>query len=327
MLIGGKYEMIKKLGSGFSGEVLLAKDAEGLYALKFLKSSPVGFSKEEAVANFKNEFSLLKELSHPHVARIEDFGYQAEQDQYFFTTEFIDGPNLFGAARNQSVEAVEDLFVQALRALEYLHSHAIYHFDLKPENILVGKDAKGETTVKIIDFGLAGYKPKGKMAGTPSYMAPEIILGSKPDGRADLYSLGVVFYECLTGENPFRAESLSETLNRQQTLAPEIPSRKREGLPKYLDAIVGKLIAKNPSERYAGAGAVIRELNQLSGKNYAIETTDTLLSYLPGEGQLVGRKAELQQFKELLNEFQAKNSDPNWKQLRVITGPQGVGKS
>jgi len=327
MLIGGKYEMIKKLGSGFSGEVLLAKYASGLYALKFLKSSPTGFSKEEAIANFKNEFTLLKELSHPHVARIEDFGYQSDQDQYFFTTEFIDGPNLFQALKDRPIEEAENLFVQGLRALEYLHSHAIYHFDLKPENILVGKDGQGEAIVKIIDFGLAGYKPKGKMAGTPSYMAPEIILGSKPDGRADLYSMGVVFYECLTGENPFRSDQLSETLNRQQTLKPEAPSKRRDGLPKYWDTLVGKLIAKNPSERYASAGAVIRELNQLSGKTYAVETTDTLLSYLPGEGQFVGRQVELSRFKELLEEFKAKNSDPNWKSLRLIVGPQGVGKS
>src|SRR5262245_24850990 len=103
MLIGGKYKMVKKLGSGFSGDVLLAKGVSGLFALKFLKSSQISFSKEEAIANFKNEFTLLKELSHPHVARIQDFGYEADQDQYFFTTEFIDGPNLLEACRNQSV--------------------------------------------------------------------------------------------------------------------------------------------------------------------------------------------------------------------------------
>ncbi|MFO1519422.1 MAG: sigma 54-interacting transcriptional regulator [bacterium] len=327
MNIDGKYEVVKKLGSGFSGEVLLAKDPTGLYALKFLKSSQISFSKEEAIANFKNEFTLLKELNHPHVARIHDFGYEANQDQYYFTTEFIDGPNLLEACRDQSVETIENLFVQSLRALEYLHAHAIYHFDLKPQNMLVGKDAKSEKIVKIIDFGLAGYKPKGKMAGTPSYMAPEIILGDRPDGRADLYSLGVVLYECLTGTNPFRSEQLTETLNRQQTLTPPPATQLRKEIPKYLDTILKKLLAKNPSDRYTSAASVIRELNQLSGKNYDIETTDTLLSYLPGEGQLIGRKKELDQFKEIFGQFTQNLSNPMEKKILLLKGPSGIGKS
>jgi len=327
MIIDGKYEVVKKLGSGLSGEVLLAKDASGVHALKFLKSGQIGFSKEEAVANFKNEFTLLKELTHPNIALIQDFGYIADDDQYYFTTEFIEGANLLEATRAAAMDEIEGLFVQALRALEYLHAHAIFHFDLKPQNILVGKNAKGETVVKIIDFGLAGYKPKGKMAGTPSYMAPEIILGERPDGRADLYSLGVVFYECLTGRNPFRGEQLTETLSRQQTLRAEAPSKLKRETPKYLDTIVLKLLAKNPSERFLSAAAVIREINQLSGKTYAIETPDTLLAYLPGEGQLIGRKKELEEFQQLFDEFSQVFQEGLFKKMILITGAQGVGKT
>ncbi|MBL7685417.1 MAG: serine/threonine protein kinase, partial [Deltaproteobacteria bacterium] len=187
MKIDGKYEVIQKLGSGLSGEVVLAKDDQTSYALKFLKSSQQSFSKEEAIANFKNEFSLLKELHHPNVAKIHDFGYEAKEDRYYFATEYIDGPDLLTACQNKSPDEIELLMVQALRALEYLHSHAIYHFDLKPQNILTTNNKDHPQQVKIIDFGLAGYKPKGKMAGTPSYMPPEVILGHQPDGRADLY--------------------------------------------------------------------------------------------------------------------------------------------
>jgi transcriptional regulator with GAF, ATPase, and Fis domain/serine/threonine protein kinase len=327
MIIDGKYEVVKKLGSGLSGEVLLAKDNAGVHALKFLKSGQAGFSKEEAVANFKNEFALLKELTHPNIALIQDFGYIPEEDQYYFTTEFIDGMNLLDASEGKSPEEIETLFVQALRALEYLHAHAIFHFDLKPQNILVGKNAKGETTVKIIDFGLAGYKPKGKMAGTPSYMAPEIILGERPDGRSDLYSIGVVFYECLTGLNPFRGEQLTETLNRQQTHRADPPSKLKREIPKYLDNVLAKLLAKNPSERYSSAAAVTRELNQFSGKNYPIETPDTLLAYLPGEGQLIGRQKELQNFEQFFDEFSQVFQEGVFKKLVLLAGAQGNGKS
>ncbi len=319
-------KIVESLGSGLSGDVFLAKTPHKELALKFLKTSAGVLSKEETIQNFKEEFSLLKKLSHPHIAFIEDFGYDSKDDRYYFTSEFIQGKNLFEASEGKSIEEIEALLIQTLRALEYLHSHAIFHFDLKPQNILVKKEGN-EACVKMIDFGLAGYKPKGKMAGTPSYMPPEIILGEKPDGRADLYSLGIVFYECFTRQNPFRADSLSETLQRQQNLRVQAPSNLREGIPEYLDRIFSKLLQKNPNERFLHASAVIKEINQLSGKNYPIETPETLLSYLPGEGIFIGRHQQLESFKKIFEDFSSSTSPLLFKKMILLTGKQGLGKT
>ncbi|MBL7684547.1 MAG: sigma 54-interacting transcriptional regulator, partial [Deltaproteobacteria bacterium] len=146
-------------------------------------------------------------------------------------------------------------------------------------------------------------------------------------GRADLYSLGVVFYECFTGQNPFRSEQLTETLNRQQSLIATPPSQMRREIPKYLDPILSKLLAKNPSDRFSHGASVIREINQLSGKNYEIETAETLLAYLPGEGQFIGRKQEIEQFKDLFQDFLKSSTQFPFKKILLLTGKNGIGKS
>lgn len=319
------FKIIRTLGSGLSGEVVLAEHEGNTFALKLLKSSPSTLPSIESIRNFKEEFSILKGLSHPHIAQIQDFGYEKESEGYFYSSEFIDGKNLFEACLGMNPEEIENLFVQSLRALEYLHAHGIYHFDLKPQNILVQNSGKA-ASIKIIDFGLAGYKPKGVIAGTPAYLSPEIVLGEKPDGRADLYSLGIVFYECLTGQNPFRASSLSETLQRQQNLIAPAASKLRLNLPEHWDFILAKLMRKNPRERYSHASAVIQDLNQRAHKNHAIETADTLLAYLPGEGIFINRHQELEAFQKIFEEFQ-NSAKQNFKKTILLSGELGIGKT
>src|SRR5687768_16533958 len=111
MKIDQRYEIQKNLGAGFSGEVLLVKDHEGLKALKFLKKVQLNVSREEALNNFKNEFSILKELNHPNIARIIDFGFEPKMQKYYFTTEFISGVELHKACENQPLEVIEKLIV------------------------------------------------------------------------------------------------------------------------------------------------------------------------------------------------------------------------
>lgn len=310
------------LGTGLSGEVVFAEKDGHPFALKFLKASSQNLHSSENIQNFKEEFSILKSLSHPHIAKIHDFGYDEKSSRYFFSSEYIEGKNLYEATVDLELEKIEVLFVQSLRALEYLHSHAIYHFDLKPQNILV--DAKH--SIKLIDFGLAGFKPKAAIAGTPAYMSPEMVLAEKPDGRSDLYSLGIVFYECLTRSNPFRASSLSESLTRQQSLIPPLASEKRKNLPEYWNIILSKLLHKNPRDRYSHASAVIHDLNQRAHKNYSLETPDTLLAYLPGEGIFINRKLELQAFRKAFDLF-CHSTESHFKKTILLTGPSGIGKT
>lgn len=324
--IDQRYEVVQTLGSGFSGEVLLVKDDDGLKALKLLKTVQMNVSSGEALANFRREFSILKELNHPHIARIMDFGLEAKLKKYFFTTEFVAGLEMHKACENAPIETIERLILQVLRALNYLHARGIFHYDLKPQNILIEVENGTPLRAKIIDFGLAGYAAPGKRAGTPAYMAPEVIQGQPLDGRTDIYAMGVLIYRVLTGQNPFAAKSLKETFERQMTLTPPPPSSYLPGLPKWWDHIVFRMIEKNPDRRYSQASLIIRDLNYLSNKSFEIETEDTRLSYLPERGALIGREEEWHAFTSLFSKvFESERLIED--KVLIVEGPKGTGKT
>lgn len=324
--IDGRYEILRGLGGGLSGEVVLVSDGEGKKALKFLKKVQIGVSREEGLRNFKNEFAILKELNHPNIARILDFGFDPRSEKYYFTSEFIGGCELHTACEGQSFEVIEKLVVQVLRALNYLHARGIYHFDIKPQNVLVALEGGVPTAAKIIDFGLAGYVSPRKKVGTPAYMAPEVIAGGPLDGRTDLYSLGVLIYKVFTGVNPFASKSLKETMDNQVTLRPELPSKVNPKIPKYWDHAVGRLLEKNPAHRYSQAALVIRDLNLLSQKSFEVETKDTKLSYLPEKGTLIGREAEWRIFTRLFEDVFESDKEGTDRVL-IVAGERGTGKS
>lgn len=317
------YQVLKTLGQGLAGEVYLVQKGKQKLALKLLKQAIANLNPQEASSHFKAEFSILKQLSHPHIAKILDFGTDEASGRHYYTSEFVSGGNLYDATREVAPDRLEEFFLQALRALEYLHAHRIPHFDLKPENLLL----QDSEMVKIIDFGMAGFRPRGQMAGTPAYMAPEIVLGNSPDTRADLYSLGVTFYECATGTNPFAAKSLSEMLRRQESLQP-IPAH--EVNPKVSQAFaetLAQLMKKNPAERPPTAGHALRLLARLSGKKISLETEATSLSYLPNETQLIGRAEEMKVFQECFGQVFRQGGEGAKPKLLVVVGAEGMGKS
>lgn len=325
--IDQRYEIIKSLGGGLSGEVMLVRDPAGHQAaLKFLKKVQMNVSRDEALQNFKNEFSILKELNHPNIARILDFGYDPKIQKYYYTCEFIEGADFCTACENQPVHIVEKLIVQVLRALNYLHSRSIYHFDIKPQNILVSMKNGIPLTAKIIDFGLAGFATPRKKVGTPSFMAPEVIQGGVLDQRTDLYSTGVLIYKALTGINPFVAKNLGDTLKNQQTLMPKPPTQVNPNAPAYWDHIAGRLLEKDPVHRYSQASLVILDLNYLSNKKFEVETRDTKLSYLPEKGTLIGREEPWQAFTKIFSEIFTSDEMSDHK-LLIIEGQKGCGKT
>lgn len=320
--IDGKYKLIKKLGEGFSGCVYLAEADGKKVALKQMVLEQGDLSAGETLENFKREFKTLTKLSHPHIVRILDFGFDPKEKFYYFTTEYIDGPNIFEATRKSSPESIEEFFVQILRALSYLHSRGIHHFDIKPENVLVEQGV----SAKLIDFGLTAFHARGMLVGSPAYMAPEALVGTeRRDGRADLYSLGVMWYECLTGTNPFKTDDSRKTLELQKMWIPPPASSQAPGVPNYLDPILEKLLRKNPAERYHRADQVIRDLNWSGRKKYPLETEATALSYLPGEGQLVGREDEWKNLVALFDRIFVNKSD--LKGGVLLSGGPGTGKS
>ena len=316
--IDQKYEVIRSLGGGAFSDVFLVKakdpDAEEV-ALKLLKSDITLNPTERNLICFKNEFTILKNLSHPNIAQILDFGFDAELMQYYFTTEYVEGSDIFNASNDIDIKYVVDYFVQALRALEYLHAYRIFHFDIKAANLLVTNDGR----LKLIDFGLASLDPKG----TPSYMSPEIILGERPDGRADIYSLGVLWYFCLARKNPFRTGDPKKTIDNQKMMILPPVSKYNAEVPAYVDQILKRMLEKRPEKRYERASQVIQDLNLLGNLNIETETSETLLSYIPEKGRFIGRKEEVAGIQSTIKEL--KEGEKHSATI-VVTGKVGTGK-
>lgn len=327
-LINNRYKIIENIGQGAMGEVYVAEDgAKSLQkiAVKYLKWQP---GKPQALEQFKSEFALLTHLSHPNIAKVYDFEQDTSNNQFFYTTELIDGRDFVNATNGLSVEEVEDLFVQSLRALEYLHGYGILHFDIKAANILVSEmqaDTKekilhgSKHIAKVIDFGLATIRFEGRIVGTPSYMAPEMVRRESPDGRADLYSLGVLIYSIITGNNPFRTPNVDQTMQNQLNLTPPPPSSINSSVPKYLDTVIMKLLEKRPEERYQRAADVIKDLSLKSCQKYSVETEETQTSYIPLESRFIGRREELKKADSILSD---KKSG-----VILVSGASGSGKT
>lgn len=320
-LIANKYRVLKSLGQGAMGEVFLVLPPRGEpVALKLLKTLDDEKSAHKAIHQFENEFKVLKKLSHPNIAQIYDYGYDENLGKVFFTSPWLEGTDIFSYTQDLEFEEVEEIFVQSLRAINYLHQKTLIHCDLKPGNIFV---EKGKAI--LIDFGLAGYFGEF-IVGTPTYLAPEIFQGKKHTQMSDLYAMGVIFYNCLTRTQPFSGKDLQEVYDRHRTLTPPPISEINPKVPKYFSDIVSTLLNKRDEERFQSASAVIEEIDVFSKKSYSIETEETLLSYLPTQSEMIGRKDILLQVQGALQDYMDENSSAPYH-LILIHGQQSVGKS
>lgn len=340
-IVGGKYRLVHKVSEGSGGSVWEARGpAEKSIALKFLKWSPTR-SKEIATEKFKNEFAILKSLSHPHISEIYDFGIDPDSGLYFFTTELLTAGDLRGLI-GSSIPVIEEVLVQMLRALEYLRANKLLHLDIKPQNILLRHDGK-HPQAALIDFGLATFRPPDRPGGTANYMPPEMIVRRLemeefipdyplPDHRSDLYSLGVTFYYCLTGVLPFCVTSGPEnkvdtllTLKKHMDHDPPPPSTLRAEVPSYLDRIVMKLLARHPDDRYTSAIIAAQALLYRSPRHKEAESRQTLLAYLPKEGRLIGRRSEWAIIEETLNAVV--RGKAHVAPIICIAGGRGMGRT
>ncbi len=321
-VVNGRYRIERQLGRGAMGEVYLAIDqarGDQRVAMKYLLTA----TSPSAINRFKAEFTTLAHLSHPHITPVYDLARDDACGVHFFTTEYVMGNTFDVAAVELPVPATVALFVQVLRALQYLHGHGRLHLDIKAANVMVQVAAGATPHAKLIDFGLAATGWFGKRMGTPSYMAPEIVREETPDARADLYSMGVLLYNVLTHTNPFRARTPADTMQRHLHLVPPPPSQAHPALHEhaYLDTITMHLLAKDRADRYDSAEAVIRELSRIGSTPYDIETDETLGAYVPSESVFVGRESARAVLRNQVSPYE--DSLP----MAWIQGGRGVGKT
>jgi tetratricopeptide (TPR) repeat protein len=282
--IGTKYQVLEFLGEGSTSQVYKAVDlADGqTVALKLFLRDSVN------VNLIGQEFRLLAELKHPNLAEVKS--YENFQEDCFYVMEYVPGPDLLCRCRDLSFEEKGRKLIELCHALEYIHSRNIIHLDLKPSNLLLdGKDA-----VKLLDFGLAQTPARSplKMSGTPSYLSPEVISGQTPDGRADLYSLGVLMYQIFTGVLPFEAPSLKELVKKHLNQPPQPPRVYNDSLPEPLQSLILKLLSKDPNARPAGAGEAAEELAGLI-KQSPGRSPETPRPPFVFNSRLVGRDREM----------------------------------
>jgi eukaryotic-like serine/threonine-protein kinase len=265
-LFDGRYRIVRKLGTGGMANVYLAED-EVLgrrVAIKILNDRHAG--DDQFVERFRREAKNAASLSHPNIVSIYDRG-EAE-GTYYIAMEYLDGRSLkeLIVARGQApVNVAIEYARQILAAIRFAHRHGIVHRDIKPHNVLV--DAEGR--LKVTDFGIARagasqMTEAGSIIGTAQYLSPEQAKGAPVDQTSDLYSVGVVLYELLTGVVPFSGDTPVEIAMKHLSSTPEPPSSKRAEVPRELDLVVMRALAKDPADRYQSAEEMDDDLARIA---------------------------------------------------------------
>ena len=254
-----RYEIISVLGRGGMGIVYRASDRKGGndVALKVLGAKHATADNQ---LRFEREARAISRLDHPGCVKILGHGRDPRR---FIVMELIEGPTLFATLRKGPLSAPRALGIarQLLEALAHAHAHGVLHRDIKPENVMLA----GDRSV-LIDFGLASVQDEaavtatGMCMGSPSYLAPERLLGRAYDARADLYAVGVLLYEMLAGVRPFRGDSPEEIMRSAlHRPAPPLRAIARDISPP-LDAVVTRALAKDPSRRFNDASEMLAAL-------------------------------------------------------------------
>ncbi|HKO45335.1 MAG TPA: protein kinase [Pyrinomonadaceae bacterium] len=321
-----RYRLDSEIGRGGMGIVYRATDLELMREVA-VKVLPETTSSSDARQRLIREARAAASLNHPHIISVHDVG---EADGMpFFVMELVHGPSL-AQAKPTDFSGIVEIASQICTALEHAHNNSIVHRDLKPENVLLSTSSS--TMVKLADLGLAlpSYAARisrvGLIVGTAAYMAPEQALGQDVDGRTDLYALGVLLYELTTGRVPFKGDDPLAVVS-QHVHASVVPPRVlRPDMPRALEAVILRLLAKDPNQRFATATETLTALRtSLSdpegGTSTEAADAVAILDAL-SRGRLVGRAVELAEVREL------------WRRARegrghavLLSGEPGAGKT
>jgi serine/threonine-protein kinase len=263
----GRYELLSELGQGAMGVVYKARDPvlDRVVAIKTINLTLPKDEISEYEARFYQEARAAGGLNHPNIVTIYDIG-KTERMAYM-AMEFLEGEELRSILAPREplpMELALDIAAQVADGLAYAHDRHIVHRDIKPANIMVVHNG----LVKITDFGIARMRTNevktmtGMILGSPKYMSPEQVAGKRADHRSDLFSLGVVLYEMLTGETPFQADSIHGIMYQIMQFTPTPPSVRNPLLPDVVDLILAKALSKGVEERYQDADDLARDLRE-----------------------------------------------------------------
>jgi eukaryotic-like serine/threonine-protein kinase len=289
-LFDGRYRILRRLGTGGMANVYLAEDEElgRRVAIKILNDRHA--SDDSFVERFRREAKNAAGLSHPNIVSIYDRG-EAE-GTYYIAMEYLEGRSLkdrIVAEGPLSIAGAIDATRQILRALGFAHRRGIVHRDIKPHNVLLAQEGT-ERRHKVTDFGISRTSASqmteaGSIVGTAQYLSPEQARGAPVDQRSDIYSVGIVLYELLTGQLPFTGETPLEIAMKHLSEVPKPPSALRPEVPPDLDMVVLRALAKDPAERFESAEEMDAELARVSaGNSVTAETADAATAVLAGAG-------------------------------------------
>ncbi len=320
-VMANRFRVLAELGRGGMGTVYRVEDQlqdKRVVALKTIQVQ--GASTPEFKLRFQEEFRAMAKLKHPNTVEVFDYGMLDAQTRYL-TMEVVSGQDLAHLLREGPLplDRAYGLLIQLLQALGFIHSRLYVHRDIKSDNIRITEDG----TLKLMDFGLMeqlGIPSNGKLTGTPGYLPPEVPKGGVINASSDLYSLGCLAFEMLTGQLPF-AGSVVEVIKAHINQAPPQLRSLRPDAPEALEALVSRLLQKDQSLRYQEAAEVIADLADLAGIRIRSDNLEQKRSYLMSSA-LIGRDRELALLEAAFTESVA------GKGRSVFVGaPAGVGKS